>query len=208
MIPDEAQASERLSLEEAEELQKLRELQQNIISRMRGDAGLPELETVSKSEAFGSPEIKALLRQMNPRVKTERGLLNVAYRLRAVTNIMHIPECSWLCDEEKMKAGESQAWKPTILIELGKILDVEAMISIALQICQIKPKGKQGALMVRNIRLGKNQGDIINLANEVIQTINGYMDRYEMSSESVLEALQVVYQKTEEMRQREGRLHD
>ena len=62
--------------------------------------------------------------------------------------------------------------------------------------------------MVRNIRLGKNQGDIINLANEVIQTINGYMDRYEMSSESVLEALQVVYQKTEEMRQREGRLHD
>ena len=63
-----------------EELQELRELQQGIISRMRGDAGLPELETVSKSEAYGSPEIQALLRQMNPRVKTERGLLNVAYR--------------------------------------------------------------------------------------------------------------------------------
>ena len=200
MIPDEAQASERLSLEEAEELQKLRELQQNIISRMRGDAGLPELETVSKSEAFGSPEIKALLRQMNPRVKTERGLLNVAYMLRAITSLMHIPECSWLYGD---KTAEKDTAKSTILMELGKIKDIDVMTATALILCQIKPKGKQGALMVRNIRLGKNQGDIISLANEVIQTINGYMNRYEMSSESVLEALQVAYQKTEEMRQRE-----
>jgi hypothetical protein len=200
MIPDEAQASEGLSLEEAEELQKLRELQQNIISRMSGDAGLPELETVSKSEAFGSPEIKALLRKMNPRVKTERGLLNVAYMLRAITSLMHIPECSWLCGD---KTAEKDTAKRTILIELGKIRDIDVMTATALILCQLKPKGKQGALMVRNIRLGKNQGDIISLANEVIQTINGYMDRYEMSSESVLEALQVAYQKTEEMRQGE-----
>ena len=200
MIPDEAQASEGLSLEEAEELQKLRELQQNIIRRMRGDAGLQELETVSKSEAFGSPEIKALLRQMNPRVKTERGLLNVAYRLRAVTNIMHIPECSWLYGD---KTAEKNTAKSTILIELGKIKDIDVMTATALILCQLKPKGKQGALMVRNIRLGKRQGDIISLANEVIHTINGYMNRYEMSSESVLEALQIAYQQTEEMRQGE-----
>lgn len=185
-----------------EELQKLRELQQNIISRMRGDAGLPELETVSKSEAFGSPEIRALLRQMNPRVKTERGLLNVAYRLRAVTSLMHIPECSWLYGD---KTAEKDTAKSTILMELGKIKDIDVMTATALILCQLKPKGKQGALMVRNIRLGKNQGDIISLANEVIQAINGYMDRYEMSSESVLEALQIAYQKTEEMRQGEGK---
>jgi len=187
-----------------EELQELRELQQGIISRMRGDAGLPELETVSKSEAYGSPEIQALLRQMNPRVKTERGLLNVAYRLRAVTSLMHIPECSWLYGD---KTAEKDTAKSTILIELGKIKDIDVMTATALILCQLKPKSKQGALMVRNIRLGKNQGDIISLANEVIQAINGYMDRYEMSSESVLEALQIAYQKTEEMRQRE-RLHD
>jgi len=202
MIPDEAQASEGLSLEEAEELQKLRELQQNIISRMSGDAGLPELETVSKSEAFGSPEIKALLRQMNPRVKTERGLLNVAYMLRAITSLMHIPECSWLCGD---KTAEKDTAKSTILIELGKIKDIDVMTATALILCQLKPKSKQGALMVRNIRLGKNQGDIISLANEVIHAINGYMARYEMSSESVLEALQIAYQKTEEMRQTEGK---
>lgn len=187
-----------------EELQELRELQQSIISRMRGDAGLPELETVSKSEAYGSPEIQALLRQMNPRVKTERGLLNVAYRLRAVTSLMHIPECSWLYGD---KTAEKDTAKSTILIELGKIKDIDVMTATALILCQLKPKSKQGALMVRNIRLGKNQGDIISLANEVIQAINGYMARYEMSSESVLEALQIAYQKTEEMRQRE-RLHD
>jgi len=187
-----------------EELQELRELQQGIISRMRGDAGLPELETVSKSEAYGSPEIQALLRQMNPRVKTERGLLNVAYRLRAVTSLMHIPECSWLYGD---KTAEKDTAKSTILMELGKIKDIDVMTATALILCQLKPKGKQGALMVRNIRLGKNQGDIISLANEVIHAINGYMARYEMSSESVLEALQIAYQKTEEMRQRE-RLHD
>jgi len=187
-----------------EELQELRELQQGIISRMRGDAGLPELETVSKSEAYGSPEIQALLRQMNPRVKTERGLLNVAYRLRAVTSLMHIPECSWLYGD---KTAEKDTAKSTILIELGKIKDIDVMTATALILCQLKPKSKQGALMVRNIRLGKNQGDIISLANEVIHAINGYMARYEMSSESVLEALQIAYQKTEEMRQRE-RLHD
>jgi len=185
-----------------EELQELRELQQGIISRMRGDAGLPELETVSKSEAYGSPEIQALLRQMNPRVKTERGLLNVAYRLRAVTSLMHIPECSWLYGD---KTAEKDTAKSTILIELGKIKDIDVMTATALILCQLKPKSKQGALMVRNIRLGKNQGDIISLANEVIHAINGYMARYEMSSESVLEALQIAYQKTEEMRQTEGK---
>ena len=185
-----------------EELQELRELQQGIISRMRGDAGLPELETVSKSEAYGSPEIQALLRQMNPRVKTERGLLNVAYRLRAVTSLMHIPECSWLYGD---KTAEKDTAKSTILIELGKIKDIAVMTATALILCQLKPKSKQGALMVRNIRLGKNQGDIISLANEVIHAINGYMARYEMSSESVLEALQIAYQKTEEMRQTEGK---
>lgn len=185
-----------------EELQELRELQQSIISRMRGDAGLPELETVSKSEAYGSPEIQALLRQMNPRVKTERGLLNVAYRLRAVTSLMHIPECSWLYGD---KTAEKDTAKSTILIELGKIKDIDVMTATALILCQLKPKSKQGALMVRNIRLGKNQGDIISLANEVIHAINGYMARYEMSSESVLEALQIAYQKTEEMRQTEGK---
>lgn len=185
-----------------EELQELRELQQGIISRMRGDAGLPELETVSKSEAYGSPEIQALLRQMNPRVKTERGLLNVAYRLRAVTSLMHIPECSWLYGD---KTAEKDTAKSTILTELGKIKDIDVMTATALILCQLKPKSKQGALMVRNIRLGKKQGDIISLANEVIHAINGYMARYEMSSESVLEALQIAYQKTEEMRQTEGK---
>ena len=199
MIPDEAQASERLSLEEAEELQKLRELQQNIISRMRGDAGLPELETVSKSEAFGSPEIKALLRQMNPRVKTERGLLNVAYRLRAVTNIMHIPECSWLYGD---KTAEKDTAKSTILMELGKIKDIDVMTATALILCQLKPKSKQGALMVRNIRLGRVKGDVYSLADEIINIINSYSNRYQMSPDDLLQALQIAYRQTQELKGR------
>ena len=197
MIPDEAQASEGLSLEEAEELQKLRELQQNIISRMSGDAGLPELETVSKSEAFGSPEIKALLRKMNPRVKTERGLLNVAYMLRAITSLMHIPECSWLCGD---KTAEKDTAKRTILIELGKIRDIDVITATALILCQLKPKGKQGALMVRNIRLGRGKGDVYSLANEIIHIINSYSKRYQMSPDDLLQALQIAYIQTQELK--------
>ena len=65
------------------------------------------LETVSKSEVL-TGEDRALLTYLFPDVKTERGLLNLAYRQRAVGVLIKIPECSWLCDGEKMEAGEAQ----------------------------------------------------------------------------------------------------
>jgi hypothetical protein len=160
------------------------------------------LETVSSSELL-TEEYKAFLKDISPDTRTERGLLNVAYRQRAFSVLKDIPGCSWLCDKEKMVRGEKDAWKPTILIELGKIRDIDAMIAIALQLCDIKPKSKQGALMVKQIRLGKAEGDVVDLANEVIDTINSYSERYEMRAEGMLEALQLAYQQIEELIQDE-----
>lgn len=153
------------------------------------------LETVSKDELFPG-NYKASLKGLYPDITTERGLLNVAYRIRAYGALKDIPGCSWLCDEEKMVRGEKDAWQATILMELGKIKDIESMIAIALQICNIKPKQKQGALMVKQARLGKQPGDIVDLANELIATINNYSDRYEMEPDDILEALQTAYSQT------------
>jgi hypothetical protein len=161
------------------------------------------LETVSKSEVLND-EFRAKVERLNlaQDIKTERGLLNMAYRLRAHAVLYRVPGCSWLCDAEKLRAGEKAAWQPTILIELGKIRDTEAMIEIALHICDIKPKSKQGALMVKQARLGKPPGDRVYLANELIDTINNYSNRYEMSPDDILDALQTAYSQTLELKEK------
>ena len=162
------------------------------------------LETVSRAEML-TDEFRARVDRLNlcQEVKTERGLLNVAYRMRAHEVLCQIPGCSWLCDKEKILAGEKDGYKPTILIELGKIRDIDAMIEIALQICDIKPKQKQGALMVKQARLGKDRGDTADLANLLIDTINSYSARYEMEPDDILEALQAAYSQTQEMKDRQ-----
>jgi hypothetical protein len=159
------------------------------------------LETVSKDELLPG-EYKSSLKGLYPDITTERGLLNVAYRIRAYGALKDIPGCSWLCDEEKMVRGEKDAWQATILMELGKIKDTEAMIAIALQICDIKPKQKQGALMVKQARLGKQPGDVVDLANELIDTMNSYSNRYEMSPDDILDALQTAYSQTLELKEK------
>jgi hypothetical protein len=74
------------------------------------------------------------------------------------------------------------------------------MIAIALQICDIKPKQKQGALLVKQARLGKDAGDTVDLANELIGTINSYLARYEMEPDDILAALQTAYSQTLELK--------
>lgn len=57
--------------------------------------------------------------------------------------------------------------------------------------------------MVKQARLGKDRGDTVDLANELIGTINSYSDRYEMEPDDMLEALEIAYQQTAELKQRE-----
>lgn len=116
-------------------------------------------ETVSESGKYGRPSViteeeDTLLRGMYPEVRTRRGRLNLHYRHRAIYYLSQNSQFSWLCDAEKMENGELGAWQPIILTELGRIEDVEKMMIVALVICHIKPRAKDGAIIVKRVRLG------------------------------------------------------
>jgi hypothetical protein len=151
------------------------------------------LETVSKAEVLNDTA-KAYYSSLFPDITTERGLLNLAYRMRA----LHHLENSWLCDKELMTAGEPDAWQPLILTELGKIRDIPTMRELAAELCKIKPKAKEGALMVRNARIGKPAGNSLDLANTIIKTINEYMSSHEISKQDIMSALYAAIDSTNE----------
>jgi len=160
---------------------------------------MAKLETVSKSEVLNDSN-RALMKYIAQDVKTERGLLNIAYRQRALHYLMDGPY-KWLCDPEKMMLDNAprDAWQPLILIEIGKIADIDTMRAIAGKLCEIKPKAKEGAAMVRNARLGKPDGDPYQLANILINKINRYILEHEISKAAILEALQITYSQTEDL---------
>ena len=133
---------------------------------------------------------------MGPEAKSRRGIINDAYRTRAIGLIVgyvkdtgDAARFAWLCDGEKMQAGEPNAWQPTILIELGKIRDVGAMFALADRLCEIKPKAKEGALMVRQARVGKPAGDDVQLACELLDTLSSYLERREVTWREVKSAV-------------------
>jgi hypothetical protein len=55
-----------------------------------------------------------------------------------------------------MERGDPDCWKASILVELGRIEDIQEMLNIAAEICELKPKTKAAILMVRGLRLGRD----------------------------------------------------
>jgi hypothetical protein len=104
-----------------------------------------------------STEYEKMLRGLfGHEVRTQRGLHNVYYRQRALSVLGQYNEFKWLCDPEKMERGDLDCWKPSILVELGRIEDIQEMLNIATEICELKPKTKAAILMVRGLRLGRD----------------------------------------------------
>lgn len=122
-----------------------------------------------------SPEVEAAFSAigMFTECKTRRSRLNIYYRTKAMGVLKEGFE--WLFDGKKVAAGV-QAWKPTILIELGRIEDEELMRAMAEQLCELKPSTRDAVLMVRRLRTGGlPAGDALQLANEIIATVNRYI---------------------------------
>jgi hypothetical protein len=161
---------------------------------MSEDKPKPISETVSKK---GRPprfdeRYVAMLKGLHPEITTERGLLNLCYRQNAVSVIRDAksPKLNWLCDFEGMKAGRDDAWRPTILIELGKIDDHDAMLAIAERVCELKPGTREAVAMIRNYRLDEREPDTLQLANEIIHTINDYWKRFpKLTQRQILSAI-------------------
>ena len=122
------------------------------------------------------PEEFAICHTMFPDIKTRRGQQNVIYRLRAMNILKKDSRFRWLIDPQGAMQGKAGSWQPSILAELGRFEDDEAMLSVALRICELKPKAREAVSMIRRARTGsKGAGNAVTLSQAIIQTINDYM---------------------------------
>jgi hypothetical protein len=124
---------------------------------------------------------------------------DVHYRLRALGVLLDDSRFIWLCDGERMRAGLSHSYRPTILAALGRIADEADMRDVALELCETKPKARDAIQIVRRWRLGdRKPGDALQLANEIVGTINGYLSRHPTTWQQVKGALAMAQEMVEE----------
>ncbi len=163
-------------------------------------------EAASKKKRGRPPafayETLGLLRSHYPDIKTKRGLQNKAYEMRALSVLKDDPQrYGWLCDIEAMRRGDANSYKPTILTELGRIVDEEKLKTAASEICRIKPKTKDAVTMTRRYRTGKAaSGSAVDLRNRITHTINDYLATHpDTSLQQVRAALADAYEAIEEL---------
>lgn len=123
-----------------------------------------------------------------------------ALRVLDITGDQLPEEYRWLMDPDKQREGRSerQGYRKTILAELGRIDDDECLQAVAKRICELKPKTRDAILMIRRWRVGGSKpADVRQLANEVIRTINDYLQRHPSTTHqqvltALTEALEIV----------------
>jgi ATP-dependent helicase YprA (DUF1998 family) len=82
----------------------------------------------------------------------------------------------------------------TILAELGRIEDDADLLAVARVVCDAKPKARNAVRMVREWRLGRPAQPRRDLADELADTIDGYLARHpETPWAFVKESLATVY---------------
>lgn len=125
-----------------------------------------------------------------------RSCANLFYRMRAFGRLFvsdgdldeaRIERFRWLFDNTSEQSGRKQS----ILAELGRIEDPDLLTEVADLLCERQPKARDAVALVRRIRLGRiPPGDTLQLANEIITTINAYLARYPDTSDAqVMDAL-------------------
>ncbi len=139
-----------------------------------------------------APEFTKHLRNFFPEA-SPRSLINQAYAAKARI---------WLGDDERFQwifeaDHRGRLKRQSLEYELGRFPTAEDATEAALWLCEHKPTVKDGMTVIRRWRLsleGKEQqleGDPIQLANELIDTVNAYLKRYPKTShETILEAMQ------------------
>jgi len=125
-----------------------------------------------------SDETMAYVAALHPEVRSRRGLVDIAYRLHAINLVKDIPTCRWLCDFTDMQRGNDSAWQPSILTELGRIDDDDALIAIAMQVCARQPSREDAIHLIRRYRTPARPPLPDQLTTEILGVINGYIRRY------------------------------
>src|SRR6516162_1281313 len=108
-----------------------------------------------------SPDIEALARFAADDAKSPRHPRDVAYRQYAMSILIHDSgRFGWLIDREKCKRGDARlggdGFRCSLLAELGRYDDPEAMMAMAEHICRIKPATKEGVRIIRRVRLQRS----------------------------------------------------
>ena len=113
-------------------------------------------------------------------IHSRRGRVNVYYRMQALRALKGIPGVEWVYDEARARAGEPGAWRQTILIELGRIRDPDAIRKVARQLCELKPTTREAVAMVRRWRLDQplSAGDADQLQEHLRNALNDYITRH------------------------------
>jgi len=118
----------------------------------RQDADAEVSETVSEKRLLGRPRKEpwtmTLVPDMAPEVRTRRGQQNVAYRFRAMGILGEQAEYQWLLNDEKPQRS--------LLSELGRIEDEEALRFMAGCLCRSRPAAHDGVVLVRRFRLDED----------------------------------------------------
>jgi|TARA_B100001964_G_C14051899_1_gene517404 hypothetical protein len=141
-------------------------------------------EAVSEKRKRGrpptfTPEYRALMKAFFPDVQTRRGMTNVLYQQQALGLLRDDARFKWLVDKDKMIAGEPNAWKPSILAELGRISDEETLKVVALRVCEVKPKTKDAIAEIRRFRTGKTAaGNASDLYSALATRMNDYIQQH------------------------------
>ena len=121
-------------------------------------------------------EWHAVVDALTPEVRTERARHDFHYRTKAIQTLCYEPRFAWLADGEKMAAGVKDAWKPSILAELGRIRDGDTLRAVALRICELKPSTKEAVAIIRRFRLNREPpGDYLDLVHHLAKALDGYV---------------------------------
>ena len=118
----------------------------------------------------------AMVEALTPEVRTERARHDFHYRTKAIQTLCYEPRFAWLADGEKMAAGVKDAWKPSILAELGRIRDGDTLRAVALRICELKPSTKEAVAIIRRFRLRREPpANYLDLVHHLAKALDGYV---------------------------------
>jgi hypothetical protein len=109
---------------------------------------------------------------------SERTIQNTSYHIRAFGLLQDEPWAKWLVGDVSQEGKPGQVRK-TILAELGRLGDDEALRAVARHICERKPTTKDAVAMIRHYRLGRQpRGAVDDLTNRLITLIVEYIDSH------------------------------
>jgi hypothetical protein len=141
-------------------------------------------EAASEKRRRGRPPVfdpgyRAAIGSLFNEVKTHRGKTDCLYRQRAFNLLEKDGRFAWVADGAKARSGSPDAWKPSILVELGRIPNDEDLKVIALRICELKPKTKEAVSMIRRFRLGREpKPDYLKLWRHLAAAVDAYRGRH------------------------------